>query len=87
MKFWRVPLDRDEIKIPHGEISIISTRCKGCGICKTYCPRDVLRMSSAFNAKGYHFPEVSQPAACLACGLCQIMCPEFAIYVLETVAT
>ncbi len=87
MKFWRVPLDQDEIKIPHGDIAIISTRCKGCGICETYCPREVLTMSSAFNARGYHFPEVSQPAACVACGLCQIMCPEFAIYVLETVGT
>lgn len=81
MKFWRVPLDREEIRIPHGEVSIITTRCKGCAICETFCPRDVLAMSSAFNAKGYHFPEVTHGEACLACGLCQIMCPEFAIFV------
>ncbi len=83
MKFWRTPLDHDEIKIPHGDISIITARCKGCEICKTYCPRDVLAMSSSFNAKGYHYPEVARGEACVACGLCQIMCPEFAIYVVE----
>jgi 2-oxoglutarate ferredoxin oxidoreductase subunit delta len=83
LKFWRVPLDRDEIKIPRGLVSIISARCKGCGICETFCPRDVLVMSSGFNAKGYHFPQVTQAGACVACGLCQIMCPEFAIFVEE----
>ena len=85
MKFWRIPLDHDEIKIPHGEISLITARCKGCEICRTYCPRDVLSMSTAINSKGYHFPLVSRPGDCVACGLCQIMCPEFAIYVTETV--
>ena len=84
MKFWRTPLDHDQIAIPHGDISLIAARCKGCGICETYCPRDVLKISAEFNAKGYHIPQVVNAAACLACGLCQIMCPEFAIYVTET---
>jgi 2-oxoglutarate ferredoxin oxidoreductase subunit delta len=83
LKFWRVPLDWDEIVIPHGDVTIISARCKGCGICETFCPREVLAMSTGFNAKGYHFPEVTHAPACVACGLCQIMCPEFAIYVDE----
>jgi 2-oxoglutarate ferredoxin oxidoreductase subunit delta len=69
--------------IPHGQITLIPVRCKGCGVCEAYCPRRVLSMSTAFNAKGYHIPEVTDSPACLACGLCQIMCPEFAIYVLE----
>lgn len=81
MKFWRVPLDHEEFTIPRGLVTIISGRCKGCGICETFCPRDVLTMSTGFNSKGYHFPQLSQAEACVACGLCQIMCPEFAIYV------
>jgi 2-oxoglutarate ferredoxin oxidoreductase subunit delta len=44
----------------------------------------VLTMSTAYTAKGYHYPEVANADACVACGLCQIMCPEFAIYVEET---
>ncbi len=83
MKFWRTPLDRDEIIIPHGLITVIPARCKGCEICQTYCPRHVLAMSTEFNAKGYHIPRVADSPACVACGLCQIMCPEFAIFVIE----
>ena len=83
MKFWRTPLDAEQMVIPHGQITIIPSRCKGCELCRTYCPRDVLEMSSAFNAKGYRVPEVVNLPACVACGLCQIMCPEFAIYVTE----
>jgi 2-oxoglutarate ferredoxin oxidoreductase subunit delta len=83
LRFWRTPLDSDEIVIPHGEVSIIRARCKGCGICETFCPRDVLEMSTDFNDKGYHFPEVTHSEACVACGLCEIMCPEFAIFVDE----
>ena len=84
MKFWRTPLDSDQIVIPHGQITIISARCKGCELCQTYCPRHVLKMSTTFNAKGYYIPEVVDAPACVACGLCQILCPEFAIYVTES---
>jgi 2-oxoglutarate ferredoxin oxidoreductase subunit delta len=85
MRFWRIPLDHDDVKIPHGEITIIPARCKGCEICLTYCPRDVLTISAEFNAKGYHYPRAARGSDCVACGLCQIMCPEFAIYVTEAV--
>ena len=83
MKFWRIPLDRDQMVVPRGQITVIPARCKGCGLCETYCPRRVLSMSTEFNAKGYHIPQVAEADACVACGLCQIMCPEFAIYVSE----
>jgi len=83
LKFWRTPLDHDQIIIPRGRITVIPARCKGCGLCETYCPRHVLAMSLTFNAKGYHIPEVRDAEACVACGLCQIMCPEFSIYVTE----
>ena len=83
MKFWRTPLDSHLMVVPRGEVHMIPARCKGCGICETYCPRRVVAMSNEFNAKGYHIPEVVDAEACVACGLCQIMCPEFAIYVIE----
>ncbi len=83
MKLWRKPLDQDRVVVPHGEIHLIPERCKGCQLCVTYCPRSVLEMSSLFNAKGYHPPQVRDATGCLACGLCEILCPEFAIYVLE----
>jgi 2-oxoglutarate ferredoxin oxidoreductase subunit delta len=81
MKFWRKPLDFGKIKIPHGEIHVFKDRCKGCGFCVEYCPKDVLEMSEEYNIKGYHPPLVKKPDDCVECHLCEMLCPEFAIYV------
>lgn len=83
MKYWRRPLDSDQIKVPRGEIHIIKDRCKGCGFCVEYCPKDVLEMSEEFNAKGYHPPRVKDEEECVHCQLCEMLCPDFAIFVLE----
>lgn len=80
MKTWRTPLDLDRIKVPRGKIHVITERCKGCGMCVEYCPREVLEMSEEFNVKGYHPPRVQNEDACVACGLCEMLCPEFAIF-------
>lgn len=79
-RYWRTPLDAASVVVPRGEVRVISERCKGCGFCVEYCPRDVLAMSEAFNRKGYHFPEAVKPEACIDCGLCELICPDFAVY-------
>ena len=81
MTHWRKPLDTDKIKVAHGDIHIIKERCKGCGFCVEYCPRDVLELSEEFNLKGYHPPIAVNADACVECHLCEMLCPEFAIYV------
>ncbi|MGA9347372.1 MAG: 4Fe-4S binding protein [Anaerolineae bacterium] len=80
MKYWRKPLDIEHIKIPRGRIHILRERCKSCGFCVEYCPRNVLEASEEFNSKGYHPPRVKDEEACANCGLCEMLCPEFAIY-------
>ena len=80
MKYWRKPLDIDQVKTPHGEVRIIVERCKGCGFCVEYCPVDVLEMSEEYNRKGYHPPVVIKPDECVNCNLCEMICPDFAIY-------
>ena len=82
MRYWRVPLDADKIKVPQGEIHLIIERCKGCEFCVEFCPRDVLLMSTKYNAKGYHFPVVAVPERCVECDLCEVICPDFAIFCL-----
>jgi 2-oxoglutarate ferredoxin oxidoreductase subunit delta len=86
MRYWRVPLDADQIKIPQGEIHLLVDRCKGCEFCVEYCPRDVLRISKSFNAKGYHPPEVADASQCVNCHFCEVICPDFAIFSVEAPA-
>jgi 2-oxoglutarate ferredoxin oxidoreductase subunit delta len=83
MKYWRQPLDLDQVTIPSGEVRIIKERCKGCAFCVEYCPKDVLEMSEEFNSKGYHPPKVIKEGECVNCNLCEMICPDFAIYCVE----
>jgi 2-oxoglutarate ferredoxin oxidoreductase subunit delta len=71
----------DEIKPRNGIIHIVKDRCKGCGFCVEYCPKDVLELSDEFNIKGYHPPFVRNEDDCIYCQLCETICPDFAIYV------
>ncbi|OFV79410.1 MAG: 4Fe-4S ferredoxin [Acidobacteria bacterium RBG_13_68_16] len=80
MKYWRKPLDFGDVKVPHGEVRILVERCKGCGFCVEYCPKDVLVMSEEFNKKGYHPPKVVKAGECVNCNLCEMICPDFAIF-------
>lgn len=83
MKFWRIPLDTDSIQISRGIVHIVEERCKGCGYCIAFCPRDVLDWSSRYNAKGYRPPAAVRPDACVNCHYCEIICPDLAIYSVE----
>lgn len=70
-----------DLKPITGKIIINKDRCKGCGFCVEYCPRDVLELSEEFNVKGYHPPYVKNEDECCYCQLCETICPEFAIFV------
>ena len=83
MEFWRVPLDADLIQVSRGIVHILEDRCKGCGYCIDFCPRQVLEFSKKFNVKGYHPPEATKQEDCANCHYCEIICPEFAIFSVE----
>ena len=84
MRYWRQPLDAGRVSVPRGDVIIVEDRCKGCGFCVEYCPRDVLVLAEGFNRKGYHPPEVIRHGECVSCNLCEMICPEFAIFTVET---
>lgn len=87
MEFWRVPFDANDIEISRGIVCILEDRCKGCGYCIEFCPRQVLEFASKYNAKGYHPPETVRPDDCVNCHYCEIICPEFAIFSIEKTAS
>ncbi len=79
MRLWRKPFDYLETAATPGQVYIDKEKCKGCGYCVEYCPREVLKMSTELNPKGYLLAMVDDETKCLACGFCEVICPEFAI--------
>ncbi len=61
---------------------IDENRCKGCGLCTTACPKNIVALSETrLNSKGYHPAEVTDPEKCIGCAMCARMCPDTAITV------
>ncbi len=83
--FDRVPLYMHSMPLPRGQVYLILERCKGCGLCIHFCPRQVLQESPGANAKGYHYPQLApgKETACIHCEFCSLICPEFAIFTRE----
>ncbi len=61
------------------EIKVVSERCKACGYCIKFCPKNVLAFGSKVNSKGYEFVTVATPEACIGCMTCGRVCPDGAI--------
>lgn len=66
---------------PKGRIVVDDRYCKGCEICVSECPQDVLELAmDQMTPKGYH-PAHLKDLGCTGCGICAIVCPEAAITV------
>lgn len=60
-------------------VKIISERCKSCGYCVKFCPKNVLEIGANVNSKGYETVEPTNMEACIACLMCGRICPDGAI--------
>lgn len=70
-------------------LEIARERCKGCELCVSVCPKDVLRLDLAsVNAIGHHPVMLIDPAPCTSCALCARICPDavFTVYARPRVA-
>ena len=66
-----------------GRIEVDERHCKGCALCTTVCPKDLISMAmERLTARGYHPAELRDPEeACTGCAICAIICPDVAITV------
>ncbi len=64
-----------------GAIVVDTEKCKGCEICVTACPTDVIGMSKEVNGKGYSYAFMKNPEVCTGCTNCAIVCPDGVITV------
>lgn len=59
-------------------------RCKGCGLCVSVCPKQILWINEKVtNIKGYHPSGITDQSLCIACGNCARICPDSVITVLR----
>jgi 2-oxoglutarate ferredoxin oxidoreductase subunit delta len=63
-------------------VRIDKNYCKGCELCITACPMQILKMSKDINLKGYFYAKLNEPTKCIGCRICAITCPDVAINVL-----
>lgn len=70
-------------RVLKGIVYIIKNRCKGCGFCIEYCPKQILEASQDFNDKGYHYPVVVDEEGCENCKVCEDICPDLAIFSID----
>jgi len=68
------------------EVRIDGDICKGCELCKLFCPKKIIAMSSHMNNKGYCPAEIEKMAECSGCKSCALVCPDGAISIYKEVA-
>lgn len=61
------------------KVSMNEEWCKGCYLCKNFCPKNVFDISGRINAKGYVITQAVRQNDCTGCNLCAIHCPDLVI--------
>ncbi len=64
-----------------GTIVVDTQRCKGCGVCVSACPLQILTMSEEVNDKGYRYAVMADGDKCTGCASCGFICPDSCIRV------
>lgn len=68
-----------------GWIEVDDMHCKGCALCVSACPQDVIALDmDRLTPKGYH-PAHLIDEGCTGCAVCAIICPDAAITVFREV--
>ena len=74
-------------KTKTGKITIDRELCKGCYLCISVCPDQLISISDKLNQKGYYPAEFietdknEEDRKCTGCTSCAVICPDVAIEV------
>ena len=74
-------------KVRKGNIVIDRDLCKGCYLCISVCPHQLISISETLNEKGYYPAEdiesadTTEDRSCTGCAMCALICPDVAIEV------
>ena len=64
------------------KIAVDEFFCKGCGLCTSVCPREIVKLNTdVITDKGYHPAYCTDDSQCTGCGTCAVICPDVAITV------
>lgn len=63
------------------KIEIDRSRCKGCGLCTSVCPRLLLKLEETVAEPVQVIALVPKQELCVGCAQCAEMCPDLAINV------
>ena len=59
-------------------------KCKGCYLCTTVCPKQIVTIASdRLNKRGFHPVEVKEQDKCIGCAFCATICPDVVITVFK----
>ena len=61
------------------DVRINENICKGCELCRLFCPKKIILMSPHINDKGYSPAEIEKIEDCTGCKCCALVCPDGAI--------
>jgi 2-oxoglutarate ferredoxin oxidoreductase subunit delta len=66
------------------EVIIDSEHCDGCGVCLSFCPKDLIEtQEDKFNSRMLHYAIVVKHEECAGCGQCERLCPTVSLHILE----
>ena len=65
------------------KIEIDIQRCKGCELCISVCPQNIISIGSTLNQQGYYVATTQRLDQCTGCALCAESCPDIAITVFK----
>ena len=65
------------------KVKLDISRCKGCFLCASVCPKDVFSPSGELNDKGFELVYLDEDKECIGCGACYKMCPDYCIEIVD----